>query len=947
MHSITSSVVSNWSSGCPPAKGARAMKRSTWFLTLCVLACGLLCGGLLLSSHLSLAAPYDNYDPAAGLQDCYLNLEGRLICSNYCGNFKLESIPVGDFFHLGNPVSTNKNIESATINQDYNEPIDQAWCDAPGYSKPPAYPSQECTDYHDSLCQKDPASKGCTSFETQHVFYGHSGIDIHAKTGDDLYAVQPLFVVASHKTDGSKKSWGESIIGATRVSASSKMIVTFHYHHFQADLNPYRPTRRYNACEEVPAGAILAKAGMTGFATGPHLHLTVRVWNDVDELKTAIKKAGVKGQNLYGPGYADWGNEGALQGDTSNYKSGHYLDPLRLLKGTYSEEEQKQYTELMTYMKDIRRLGADFGEYDGSFGAGKPVLRGEAARWFNVATRKLIPLSEQIAQKSVVFPNDVPKKSLFFEYVQNLSYYPYPDSTDPSANVVNRAPLDHLFHPNDNLQRAQALKMTILAFYDSEFKQYLSNHGTSKYLFSENAHWFLDVLPAPPLPPFFTPAWYYDYVYFGLQQCETNSSNQKECLVSAEHNSFEPTKEATKAALAKWVSFGRRHKFGKSSDPCESKTCDPSNSDISKRTYCVDGVCEHWPSCVPAENTECAVGGGSDSCSTSPQCNIGDIQTQPCNGSGMQSRSCQSDCTWSAWGSCVTNGVCSPGQNAQCQFCGTQTCDANNQWGACLNQGVCSPGQVQSQICNGSGTQTMTCGSNCQWGPWGACSTTPVCTPGQNAQCQYCGTQTCDANGQWGACLNQGVCTPGASQPCAGGGTQACNTNCQWGTCAVCSAGATKSVSCTLASFYCPQGTATETCVGGQWSSPSTCQAPARYYGDGGVHCGSVSCLQISSGGSNSALQATLTKNGGNFQYNVDVIAYSPSTGQSYCVGQCLPTSGKPSYSFSINPASLGATYATTIDVNLNVYSPCGSGACGASGTNYISGAGQVSQCAN
>ncbi|MCA9517184.1 MAG: M23 family metallopeptidase, partial [Myxococcales bacterium] len=39
----------------------------------------------------------------------------------------------------------------------------------------------------------------------------------------------------------------------------------------------------------------------------------------------------------------------------------------------------------------------------------------------------------------------------------------------------------------------------------------------------------------------------------------------------------------------------------------------------------------------------------------------------------------------------------------------------------CEVQCQCSPGQTQSQGCGRCGTQTRTCGGNCQWGGWSGC----------------------------------------------------------------------------------------------------------------------------------------------------------------------------------------------------------------------------------
>jgi hypothetical protein len=104
-----------------------------------------------------------------------------------------------------------------------------------------------------------------------------------------------------------------------------------------------------------------------------------------------------------------------------------------------------------------------------------------------------------------------------------------------------------------------------------------------------------------------------------------------------------------------------------------------------------------------------------------------------------------------------------------------------------------------------------------------------------------------------------------------------------------------------------------------------------------------VSCIQVSSAGSDTLVPATVSKlDGKTFSTELETALYSPTTSKSdlsyyYC---STGVAGQYSYAVSINPVSLGlASSGGTIGVNAQVMSPC------ASAANYISGDGYVSQC--
>jgi len=75
----------------------------------------------------------------------------------------------------------------------------------------------------------------------------------------------------------------------------------------------------------------------------------------------------------------------------------------------------------------------------------------------------------------------------------------------------------------------------------------------------------------------------------------------------------------------------------------------------------------------------------------------------------------------------------------------------------------CSPGAVETDVCGNCGTDSRTCGGDCQWGPWSGCLNEGVCAEGTTQGCGICGgSQTCESNCQWGPCVE--TC-PDASVP--------------------------------------------------------------------------------------------------------------------------------------------------------------------------------------
>jgi len=596
---------------------------------------------------------------------------------------------------------------------------------------------------------------------------GHNGLDLGGEcTGgfvgkEEIHAALPGVVIISSRDDDAN-GWGNAVLIATRANDYSDEIITNSYHHLDK--------RFLGKCTQVNIGDWVGMEGATGHTDHQaHLHFTVRRWKNLAELAASVN-LGVA-NTFGGPGY------GAHNGP---HLIGH-LDPEGLLLDTFkdyqldSQGNPPSYNWSQQYVFDMRHRGIEFGLFTGKYGAGEDVKRREAARWLKIAARRndLMPSTATFA--------DVPKTDSDYPYVEALLKYP---SSEPvlnkDASVSNNK---RYFHPDSTINRAEALKMVILAFYSSEFWQvyndfiWTAQEAAATQLLGQ----FQDVSPSD---------WFAPYVYFGAQKS----------LVTHQAN-FNPANTIKREEMAKWVSVGAAKIQAEMTGPCSSTLC-PTNY------YCdpTSDECKSVPTCVPSETQPCEAGGGytenggsggtssgntssttgaggsssssstgtgmggtgsssssstgsGSPCDNSPQCIAGQTQSQSCNGSGTQTMTCDMNCQWGSWSACSINPVCITNQTMACGNCGLQFCDGAGQWSSCQNQGSCSAGQSQSQSCNASGTQNRTCQNDCNWSSWSPCSVNPVCSPGQNQQ-QSCTTnggqlgsqtRTCDATSQWGS----------------------------------------------------------------------------------------------------------------------------------------------------------------------------------------------------
>lgn len=504
-------------------------------------------------------------------------------------------------------------------------------------------------------------------------FYGHSGLDMvnAEKTPgvNDIKAVNNGYVVASLSATDTH-GWGETIVIATRPNAFSDEIITHHYHHMH--VNAAGTTRKFNACDNVNVSDIIGKEGKTGFATGAHLHHTIRRWENISRLKKALNK---KTGALLGVGYS--------YGD--DRKLARNLDPGGILNNTYRDytDPTAPYAWSLPFVLDMRHRGIEFGLFNGRYGAGENVTRREAARWLKIAAQRsnTIPVTPTFL--------DVDSDDPDLPYIEELTHFP---SGNPVINVdaTLKASGKNRFHPDRDINRAEALKMVILTFYSAEFLQLYNNFIWTATGASASAllQQFDDVSVFD---------WYAPFVYFGAVKG----------LVTVQPK-FHPGSKVKREEMAKWVSDGTASIEAALTAPCNTIIC-PSNYFCEPTT----AVCKAVPTCIPSETVHCPAGGGYD-----PTADAG-TPPVPVLDSGIDT-------------GITPPPVCTPGDTQTCGNCGVRMCDSAGQWGTnCTGEGVCSTGAIESQTCSITGTQSRTCSAFCAWGGWSTCFVPPpppVCT---------------------------------------------------------------------------------------------------------------------------------------------------------------------------------------------------------------------------
>jgi hypothetical protein len=126
--------------------------------------------------------------------------------------------------------------------------------------------------------------------------------------------------------------------------------------------------------------------------------------------------------------------------------------------------------------------------------------------------------------------------------------------------------------------------------------------------------------------------------------------------------------------------------------------------------------------------------------------------TQACGWCGVQSRACQPDGTWGAWGECGGQGECGAGTLSTCPGGSQVTCTDDCAWPACP---ACTPSCAGR--CPGADDG---CGGTCSGNGCSGCCDGTACVGGHEIE-------ACGSGG--GACL---ACVPSAD--CLGGACTGC-----------------------------------------------------------------------------------------------------------------------------------------------------------------------------
>ncbi len=473
--------------------------------------------------------------------------QGKEIGSGFCTELQLENIPL---VRLNESISMP--MHEMRVTQEYNNSLEEGWCDSGG-GQPPAS-SPEC--------------------QGKKIYYGHDGLDLHpqgAGSGqEDLLAIQNSLVLASHKS-GAFEGWGESIILVTRSNEFSEELITFHYHHLHATATPYSTSRLFNACEQVQKGQVIGKEGGTpGWPT--HLHFSVKRWDSLKDLQNSVDHSPGK---IYGQGYA-YGNQSLLA---------NYLDPQALLYDYFTEfqEDQAQFPAWqwsLPYVREMRNQGWYLGDYNGNYGVDENVKRREAARWIKQAIRL-----ETAIQCADTYFFDVPPNDRDYPYINSLLAQKTPVMVINPAHSCTE--YGQNFCPDQDITRAEALKIVIAGFFPQDFLDLYNNWvwQAAAPLANDLLSRFYDVSAY---------SWYAPYVYLAWQKGLTGGGSV-----------FNPDQPVKRAELAKWLVMAHQLKTGQPAGYCQNASC-------QKQYYCEESSksCQLIPSCVPREGLSCPLGGG-------------------------------------------------------------------------------------------------------------------------------------------------------------------------------------------------------------------------------------------------------------------------------------------------------------------------------------------------
>ncbi|MEZ4087471.1 MAG: peptidoglycan DD-metalloendopeptidase family protein [Candidatus Gracilibacteria bacterium] len=429
---------------------------------------------------------------------------------------------------------------------------------------------------------------------------GHNGLDLGgecngwAEGKEKIHNIfKGIVIVSRAYNPNSDDGWGGVVCTASHPNPASEEIITHCNHHI------FVGGRFVSACQEVNPGDLIGLEGNTGHSEAAHLHYTVRRWKNLEELQKAI-------------GYVQTSQGGKFTKMTNFFGSAGYgvhngshlhghLDPVGILTHTFDDYVVKNgnppaYAWSLPYVLNMRKPGIEFGLFDGRYGAGNLVTRREVARWIKIAR-------ELDSASNVANFGDLPGNDPDYPYIQALAKFPADlPVIDPKRDCLEAGM--PTVCPDINVNRAEALKMIIMAFYGNEYIKL-----------------FKDTKRNPKHCPF---------ILRKYRGCGRNRVVRFLCLFwldewpcGSQQQLVQPRSASPTREIAKWITMGRNHIFGAYNSACLNTFC-PSGQ------YCDPDTiqCTTLPECVPTTDNPCEIGGGIDENSCNPgDCTPGGNQT--------------------------------------------------------------------------------------------------------------------------------------------------------------------------------------------------------------------------------------------------------------------------------------------------------------------------------
>ncbi len=598
----------------------------------------------------------------------------------------------------------------------------------------------------------------CPEHEKAH---GHNGIDI-SSTGRGIgqagvYAVSKGFVVYSAPAG----EWGEAIVYAVRFKYSHE-IFTFHYYHLQGPPQEVWTSRKVVACDWVQPNQELAKEGRTGEVSGPHLHFTVKRWKSLSEIQYALKKP-----------------QGLLhhQGYNSSITNAveKTLSPYHLLFEKFTDLDcgatdtlcQQNIKAQRAMLLQARRIGIDFGKFDGSFGWGDQLTRGDSVRWLKVGAQ----LSTSLPASPTF--TDVQPFPSGGSPLPGFDAYPYVE-TLITKGVINKdgdcdsAQAGKQFCPMLPRTRAEYLKMIVETFFHDEFQKYL-NSGLAEF-YAQTAynegHFQDDAFNLAGM------GWAIPYVYFAAYYVNPSLITKQKM--------FRPNEAILRGEGITLLMRARSQKgFNTPVSPCDEKFCSPQVCLVKANFFSQlpEAVCQKPPECDPNEGDGCEYGGsvdgtggaggdtgaaGSASGGKSGQSGNAGVGGTSSGGAGQAGSTSGSSGTAGTGGQAGSNQAGTSGAGGNTGSAGTSSCECTS--GICCNGCGYYPastqcGSTQTYRCSGtnpgddaqvanvfqfcSGSSSLCNGAITQdaWQTYEACGSTELCL--ETGGLPYCSAPAC------------------------------------------------------------------------------------------------------------------------------------------------------------------------------------------------------------